>query len=254
MPETQAINVDRGLAIQGATVFGRFNDFACDTEIAAGTPFIWTTVNVGGGAATPTTVDANTKYGAVTLTCGGNEDDGHQALDERACFLPNRKDEFTVFYDRFDLSEATQIDVGCGLFLDGDTSLLASLATDFIAFITNDGDTEWDVVCSRDSTVTRKNAVAVVDTGTHEYAFVVEPYADSSARGTISWYIDGQLVHKFVPQATLGTNETELSNLPYDEHLSRGHAVLAGAASAYACIWDCIGAWHICPKGRAPSL
>jgi hypothetical protein len=254
MAETCTLHAPDGLAIQGAQVFGRFNDFTSDDELTDGTPFIYTTVNVGAGGATPTTVEADAKYGVTTHTCGGNEDDGGQIQDERACFQTNKAGEFTVYYSREELSEATQIDWATGLALNGDTSLLASNPTDGIYFITGDGDAYIYVVCRRNAAETRSGIAGVLDTGTHEYAYVVEPDADSSVNCTIFWYIDGKNVWTFRPSATLAQRESQCDDNPYDEALSRSNAVLAGAASAYTRKLDCIGAWHVSPNGRGPSL
>ena len=93
-----------------------------------------------------------------------------------------------------------------------------------------------------------------LDTGTHEFAFIVEPDSDDSVNATIHWYIDGRLVHKFVPNATLADNESQCDDNPHDEELSRSVAVLNGASAAVTLSLDLLGAWIYSPNGRQPSL
>lgn len=247
MPESNAINPPN-IAITGATVYGRFNDFVSDEELADGTPFTRTAVNT----TIPSTVN-NAKYGVITITHAGAEDDGLQLQDERETFRTDEAKEFTIFACRCDFDRAEQNDIFMGLSVL-DTAFLASNPADFIGFLKDDGDAQIDVICTRNSASTRQNNVARLDTGTHEYAFVVEPDADDSPNATICFYIDGKLVWKFVPTATLASNESQCDDNPHDEELSRTWAYLAGAAAADVNLLDYIGAWHVCPDGRAPSL
>lgn len=226
--------------VNGARLHGRFNDFNGDEELATGEPFIWTTVNVGTGAATPTTVDADAKFGVLTLTGGGNEDDGHQFQDERETFRTDEMETHVVFAARVEVSDATQSDMVLGLAVL-DTTLIASNPTDGIYFIKHDGDNLVDVVSRRDSSEDIQTGVFALDTGSHEFSFTVKPKGDDSVNAEIHFHVDGRLVYKM-----------DTTKNPHDEALSRSVAFLAGAAGAPTCKVDYVGAWHVGP--RVPSI
>ena len=246
--DTAIVNLE-GLTQGKNTKFGRYNDFACDSELTSTEPFVITTV---GGTAFPTAC-ANEKYGVVDIVTGATEDDGHQIQDERENFRTDEQYEQTLFYCRCEIDVAVQSDLFLGLSIL-DTSVIASAPTDSIGFQSDDGDAQIDVRCGRNSAYTTQENVATLDTGTHEFAFMVEPDSDDSVNATISWYIDGKLVYKFRPYATLGDNEKQCDDNPHDEELSRTVAVLNGASAAVTLSLDALGAWIFSPTGRAPSL
>lgn len=228
------------LMTAGAQLFGRFNDFVSDDELTANEPFTFTTVNVGTGAATPTTVSADSKFGKVRLTGGGNEDDGHQFQDERECFRTDEKEVQTVFACRIEMSDPTQSDLIAGLCVL-DTTLIASNPTDGIYFRKDDGDNQIDVVSRLNGSEDVETGVFSLDTESHELSFTVIPAGDDSPNAEIHFHIDNRLVKKL----------TTTKN-PHDEALSRSIAFLAGAAGAPTCDVDYVGAWHVGP--RSPSL
>lgn len=182
------------------------NEFNGNSDLDATNDWVVTTTEAGAGSATETVQDALFGIMKFTNAAGDDDLDSIQSKFEIAALTASKQ---TIFQIRFQLNEATENDVILGLCSRDTTPLDAS---DCVAFVKDDDDTNWDFITVASSSETEVAAVDTADTSFHVFSIV--------CTGTTSCtpYIDG----------VAGTPST--TNLPSAEmtvtlHLQNGEAV-----------------------------
>lgn len=170
-----------------------------------------TTTEAGSGDATEAVQDA---AGGVLLLTNDDADDDRDFLQWASETFKYVSGKSLTFKARFKVSDATESDFVMGLQIT-DTTPLA--VTDGIWFQKDDGDTNLDFHCSKDSTASDLTAIATVADDT--YMEVEFHYDGSNAR--ISVYVDGVAV-----------GSVPLTNAPDDEELTISFGIQNGAAAA----------------------
>lgn len=187
---------------------GYFDDFASFR------PDEWTATAVSVGTGTSTLAHTSRSGGAIRINCAANENDGINAQLVGEAFSLASGTELW-FEARVDITEeVTQSDAIVGLCIL-DTDLVGGM-TDGIYFHKDDGDTNWDFACEKDSTATEVAAIAtaVVDT------WIRLGFHYSATTGIATPYVNG------VAGTTVSTN------IPDNELLSVSIAYLNGAGTA----------------------
>ncbi len=186
-----SVTLDSGIysglqVINNSTVNFVYNDdFVGVTPLDVTHTYTLTTVEAGAGNATET--QNNGPTGTLLITNDAADNDYDSAQTGEVILLTTGKD--TWFAARFKLSDATQSDAILGLCIT-DTTPLA--ATDYLYFIKDDGDTNWDFVSSKNTTETEVAAVATADTSWHLFEIYCDgvtsctPYIDGTAGTAIS--------------------------------------------------------------------
>lgn len=183
-----------------------FNDF--DTYTAA--DWTITTTELGTGSATEELNNSDGGVLLITNAAGDNDNDFFNKVGESFAMEAGKKAWFEA---RFKVSDATQSDWIMGLQIT-DTTPLA--VTDGIFFRKDDGDTDIDLVVTKDSTATTSTAIG---TNTSDTFIKVGFYYNGSDK--IIGYIDG------AAKASLAT-----TNLPDDEVLTISFGLQNGEAVA----------------------
>jgi hypothetical protein len=201
-------------------VFTYFDDFY--TYTAAD----WTVTEVND--ATQALV-ADEPFGALILTTAGADNDGSQGqlTTENFTLSVGKKAWFKA---RFKVSDATQSDFAIGLIVL-DTTILGSTdgdgATDGIFFAKEDGDTQLDVYCQKNTTTGQKSASNIATVGT---SYITVGFEWDGKR-YVNYFVDdvkkGELdLHPLAPVSGAPTDY-----LP-DTPVTVSYALLAGEGAA----------------------
>lgn len=173
-------------------------------------PFNWTIS--GTNATDPALADAD--GGVVALTTATSDNDGVFMQKIGESFLWEVGNDL-FFKVRLECDDATQSDIVAGLCITDATVLDA---TDQLAFVKADGDTDFDFLIEKNGTATTLAEVATLeDDVAIELAFVYE-----ARRGEFRVYVNDSLV----------ASTQVLTNAPDDEILTPTLAVQAGEAAA----------------------
>lgn len=171
--------------------------------------WVVTTAEAGAGSATETIQDSN--WGVIRITNAAGDDD-LDSIQSKYEFTKLVASKDTWFEVRFRINDATEADVILGLCIR-DTTPLA--ATDYVYFVKDDDDTNWDFVAAKDSSETEVATVDTADTSWHTFSI----HADGITN--LTPYIDG----------VAGTTITTAGSINDDEemaitvHLENGEAV-----------------------------
>jgi len=191
-----------------------FNDF--DTYLASD----WTVTETG--VATQALTDKNGGAILITNAAADNDVSASQLVGESFAYAADKE---LWFKTRLQISDATQSDLICGLWIKTATAPITTPPTDGIYFRKDDAAATIDFILNKDSTESVSAAIATLADATDvELAFHYD------GEGTFRAYVDDVLV----------ATQTTLTNVPDDEILTLGFAIQNGEAVAKTMTLDYI--------------
>lgn len=183
-----------------------FNDFIKAADLDKTNDWVLSNENLATATGVITTDE---QFGVVTIDAGATTDNHGGSLQLTGAggageFVALTANKRIYFEARVKLNAATQIDALVGLGIS-DTTVLASAGTpsttDFIGFIKDDGDTNWDFQSRKDSTETEETAIATASTSFVRLAMFIDGTTEAHC------YVDG------VFKKTISTNLPDNENL-----------------------------------------